>query len=124
THVKTGVQLVDLYPTLLELAGANANRAHLHGSSLLARLAPAGADEHVLFSEGGHVEQYALTQGCWRLVEERPGSESSESSLLTHPRVPDKWYRAHAPELLNSPLTQPLLTELLARPGFREAMKE
>ncbi len=124
-RVRQGVQLVDLYPTLLELAGANTSAAHLHGSSLLSRITEsASADERALFSEGGHIEQYALTQGCWRLVEERPGSESSESSLLTHPRVDDAWYRANAPELLTRPLTRELLDELKARPGFAARLAE
>ncbi|MSR61989.1 MAG: hypothetical protein EXS08_06050 [Planctomycetes bacterium] len=125
TRVARGVSLVDLYPTLVELAGGDTRGGYLQGSSLLARLAPAAADdEPVLYSEGGHIEQYALTQGCWRLVEERPGSESSESSLLTHPRVPDEWYRLNAPELLTRPLSLELLNQLLARPGFQERIAE
>jgi arylsulfatase len=118
-RVEEGVQLVDLYPTLLELAGADAAGRALHGESLLPRIERAAAGEpRALFSEGGHVEQYALTQGCWRLVEERPGSEASESSLLTHPRVSDEWYRANVPELPARPLTKQLLDELKAQPGF------
>lgn len=124
-RVPQGVQLVDLYPTLLELAGVRSDGAGMHGSSLLARIeSGAAAGERALFSEGGHIEQYALTQGCWRLVEERPGSESSESSLLTHPRVSDDWYRANAPELLTRPLTRELLEELKARPGFGARLAE
>jgi arylsulfatase A-like enzyme len=124
-RVTRGVQLVDLYPTLLELAGASTSAAGLHGSSLLPRITETTpADERALFSEGGHIEQYALTQGCWRLVEERPGSESSESSLLTHPRVSDEWYRANAPELLTRPLTRELLEELKARSGFATRLAE
>jgi len=125
TRVAQGVSLVDLFPTLVELAGGDTRGGWLQGRSLLERLGPEAVNEEpVLFSEGGHIEQYALTQGCWRLVEERPGSESSESSVLTHPRVPDEWYRANAPELLTRPLTQQLLDELKARPGFLERLAE
>jgi arylsulfatase A-like enzyme len=123
-RVETPVSLVDLYPTLLELSGVPAEDSRLHGESWLALLqrgAPRG--ERALFSEGGHVEQYALDLGRWRLVEEHPGSESSEASLLTHPRVPEEWLRAHAPELLTRPLTEELLRELLARPGFRQEVQ-
>jgi hypothetical protein len=125
TKVAAPVALVDVYPTLLELAGVPADPARLHGRSLLAQLDRVGTgEERVLFTEGGHVEQYAVTQGCWRLVEEFPGSESSDSSVLSHPRVPDEWLSANAPELLTKPLTKELLKELLARPGFGERVAE
>jgi arylsulfatase A-like enzyme len=123
-HVSGPVALVDVYPTLLELAGVPADPARGHGRSLLAAGLGAGEDERVLFTEGGHVEQYAVTRGCWRLVEERPGSESSDSSLLSHPRVPEEWLRANCPELLTRPLTKDLLSELLARPGFGARLVE
>jgi arylsulfatase A-like enzyme len=124
-RVSAPVALEDVYPTLLELAGVPAEAGRLHGRSLLAALEPAAAaGERVLYSEGGHVEQYALTQGCWRLVEEVPGSESSEAALLSHPRVPDEWLRAHCPELLEQPLSKALLAELLARPGFAQSLLE
>lgn len=126
SRVRHPVALVDVYPTLLELAGIPAAPERLHGKSLLARLGPERAPESARahFSEGGHVEQYALTLDKWRLVEERPGSESSEASLLTHPRVPDEWLREHCPELLTLPLTRTRLSELLVRDGFREALRE
>ncbi len=124
-RVRAPVALVDVYPTLLELAGVPADETRLHGSSLLAHLAqPAASAERALYSEGGHVEQYALTLGCWRLVEEFPGSESSEASLLSHPRVPEEWLRAHCPELPSAPLTKALLAEILARPGMPERIAE
>jgi arylsulfatase A-like enzyme len=117
------VALVDVYPTLLELAGISSEGGH--GTSLLRALeGHKETAERSLFSEGGHVEQYALTLGRWRLVEEFPGSESGEAALLTHPRVSDEWLRAHASELLTRPLTQALLSELSARPGFPAAVAE
>lgn len=120
-RVRRPVALVDVYPTLLELAGVPAEPGRLHGDSLLRHLDRSlPTEERALFSEGGHVEQYALTLGCWRLVEEFPGSESSEAALLSHPRVPEEWLRANCPELPAQPLTKALLKELLARPGFSE----
>ena len=122
--VSAPVALVDVYPTLLALAGIPPDASRLHGTSLLALLGGARVPEgRAILSEDGHVEQYALTLDCWRLVEEYPGSESSESSLLTHPKVSDEWLRANAPELLTQPLTGALLKELLARPGFPEKIK-
>lgn len=122
--VSAPVALVDVYPTLLDLAGVPADPARLHGSSLRAHLAAQALPERAHYSEGGHVEQYAVTLGCWRLLEEFPGSESSDSALLSHPRVPDDWLAAHASELLTRPLGKELLRELLARPGFPERLRE
>jgi len=122
-RVSTPVQLVDLYPTLLELAGAEPRSAQLHGTSLLQVLA-APADERLRYSEAAWVESYSITQGRWKLVEERPGSESAEQSLLTHPRVPEGWLREHFPEVLERPLSDELLRELAARPGYAERLTE
>ncbi|HEX6883041.1 MAG TPA: sulfatase [Planctomycetota bacterium] len=122
--VSEPVALVDVYPTLLELAGVPPDPERLHGASLLARIESTSRAERPHFSESGHVEQYALTLGCWRLVEEFPGSESSDAALLSHPRVPDEWLRRHAPEILARPLSKPLLAELLARPGFPARLRE
>jgi arylsulfatase A-like enzyme len=124
-RVERPVALVDVYPTLLALAGVPPEPSRLHGESLLPLLEGARPDgERAFFSEGGHVEQYALTQGCWRLVEEFPGSESSDAALLSHPRVSDDWLRANCPELLERPLSKALLKEILARPGFTERLQE
>lgn len=121
--VERGVALVDVYPTLLEAAGVGLDGHELAGRSLYAELVDSPGEERALYSEGGHVEQYALTQWPWRLVEERPGSESGEASLLSHPRVPRAWLEAHAPELLQAPLDDVLLARLLAREGMSEAVK-
>lgn len=123
THEDGAVALVDVYPTLLEAAGVPLDGLELEGRSLRAALSGASAAERAIFSEGGHVEQYALTLGRWRLVEERPGSESGEASLLTHPRVRAEWLQQHAPELLTRPLDEALMKELLARPGMQEAVE-
>ena len=122
-RVQTPVQLVDLYPTLLELAGAEPRPAELHGTSLLQVLA-APADERLRYSEAAWVESYSITQGRWKLVEEYPGSESAEQSLLTHPRVPEAWLRQNFPEVLERPLSEELLRELAARPGYAERLQE
>jgi len=124
TQEDDAVALVDVYPTLLEAAGVPLEGLELEGRSLRAALqADGAAAERAIFSEGGHVEQYALTLGRWRLIEERPGAESGEASLLTHPSVRTEWLQQHAPELLSRPLDEPLLKELLARPGLKEAVQ-
>ncbi len=124
-RVAAPVQLVDLFPTLLELAGANAQASQPHGTSLLSLLeAEEPPAERPLFSEGGHVEQYSLEHGGWRLVELRPGSESGEAALLTHPRVPSGWLRENFPELVGGPLSEKLLAELRAREGYARKIRE
>jgi len=124
TRVTRPVSLVDLYPTLLELAGVPPEPSRLHGTSLLQFLGPGASPERALYGEAGWVEQYAVTAANWRLVEERPGSESADYSLLTHPRVPEEWLRAHFPEVLARPLTQQLADELRQRPGYAERIAE
>jgi len=131
-HVATPVQLVDLYPTLLELAGGDPVRAPLHGESLLRRLDEKADPERVRFTESGWVKQCSITVGRWKLVEEHPGEDSAEQSLLTHPRVPREWLRANFPELVERPLSKELFTELKwetpaaleARPEFTARIAE
>lgn len=121
--IERGVELVDVFPTLLEAAGIGRDGHELPGRSLFAELADSTGEERALYSEGGHVEQYALTFWPWRLVEERPGSESGEASLLSHPRVPRAWLERYAPELLDKPLDDALLARLLAREGMPDAVR-
>jgi len=125
-RVRRPVSLVDVYPTLLELAGLAPRRAWMHGASLLANVGTGTrtGEEPGLYCETGWVEQYTLTSGSWRLVEELPGSESADYSLLTHPRVPEDWLRKNFPEVLERPLSQELLDDLRARPGYQERIAE
>ncbi len=118
TRVATSVQLVDVYPTLLELAGADGGRDWLHGRSLLRLLE---SDEHPprpTFSQGGHIEQAMVEQAGWKLVELEPGVRPGEPQLLTHPRTPREWLEANFPELLTRVPNDELFQELRARGDF------
>jgi len=99
TRVDTSVQLVDLYPTLLELAGGDAAREYLHGRSLL-ELIEGAAEDRPTFSEGGHIDQRMVEVGGWKLIETRPGHKAAPATLVTHPRVPEEWLHQHLPKLL------------------------
>ncbi len=122
TRVAETVQLVDVAPTLYELAGAGLP-ANLHGRSLLP-LARGQRSQRPAFSEGGHVEQYAVHDGSWKLVEVFPGRESGDVSLLTHPRVPRAWLEQNFPELVERPLSDALREELGAQAGYAAKIAE
>jgi len=123
TRVSGTVQLVDLYPTLLELLRGS-DRPWLHGRSLLAAVEDGAAAPVPIYSEEGHCEQYLLEYDGWKLVVEYPARQSAERSLLTHPRVPPEWLAEHAPELLEGPLSEELFARRFRAPLFRAEMAE
>ncbi len=117
-RVATSVQLVDVYPTLLELAGADGGRDWLHGRSLMRLLSSADHPPRPTFSQGGHIEQAMVEQEGWKLVELEPGVRPGEPQLLTHPRTPRAWLETNFPELLKSIPSDALFAELRARGDF------
>lgn len=124
TRVATGVQLVDVYATLLELAGEPETPGWLHGRSLLPLVEAGRGEEVPLFSEGGHHEGYAVVLGDWKLTETYPSSESGAAALLTHPEVPDAFLREHFPRVLTEALSSGLLAEFEAEPDFGDRLRE
>ena len=124
TRVAQSVQLVDVYPTIEELVLGRPARSDLHGRSLLPLIRGERPAPVPTFSEGGHVEQYMVESEGWKLVEVWPGSTGADHTLLTHPRVPDRWLEQNFPELLREPLTERLMEELKVRPAYRERIAE
>ncbi|HED64540.1 MAG TPA: hypothetical protein ENJ09_03190 [Planctomycetes bacterium] len=123
-RVPETVQLVDLYPTLLEEVGAGGPRAYLHGTSLRSHLAEGGAPE-VAFCEGGIIDQRSIEAGGFKLIESRPGFRASVASLLSHPRVERAWLEEHVPELARTGiLTDALRVRLENDPEFHPAFVE
>jgi arylsulfatase A-like enzyme len=123
TRVATSVQLVDVYPTLYELVGAGRPRGYLHGRSLLPLMRGEGAPR-ATFAEGGLIEQAAIEDGGWKLVETRPGHGAGHASLFSHPRVPRAWLEEHVPELAATGiLTEELRLELTG-PAYADAYEE
>ncbi len=118
-RVREPVQLVDVYPTLLDLAGAPQERAHLHGRSLAGYVRGTAPESRPTFSEGGLCRQSALVFNGWKVIESYPGLDSAESLLFTHPRAPE-WLFEEIPRLENEGLTEDLFAEVRAREDFGE----
>jgi hypothetical protein len=123
-RVEQTVQNVDIYPTILELAGIGADRGYLHGRSLVPLLRGEDLPDAPALTETGVVEQSAVHLGGWKLVVQRPGRQATDATLLTHPRVPRPWLEEHFPEVLDRPMTEELLAELRERDDFRRKMRD
>jgi len=94
TRVSRPVQLVDIYPTILERMG-RVFSSDLHGRSLLTS---AGTDR-VLLSEGGAMQQAALFEGRWKLVEKCLGKDSTHAILISAPHQTLEWAQRKRDEL-------------------------
>lgn len=123
-RVADDVQLVDVFPTILDLLGLDPRRPALHGRSLLPLARGEALEALPAYSTGGFVRQAMVAREGWKLVERFPALESGEGALLTHPLVPEDWLRQHFPELLEQALTDERLAALRARPGFAERVAE
>ncbi|MFT5688231.1 MAG: arylsulfatase A-like enzyme [Planctomycetota bacterium] len=114
-RVPVAAQLVDLYPTLAEIAGLGGGFSWMHGRSLVPLLRGDPLPSKALFSEGGIMTQSALELDGWKLIEMRPGSESLPWTMLSQERLPRSWIAANAPEVLDQTLTTERVTELRKR---------
>jgi len=97
-RVREPVQLVDLFPTFLELAGIRARREHLHGRSLAGLLAGAAEPDRSALCESAKLDGASIEVAGWRLIETHPGRARVET-LLSHPRA-RAWMARERPELL------------------------
>ncbi len=143
------VQLLDLYPTLLDWIGSHASRETLSGRSLLPLLeggclAPAP----ILCESGSNLRQAALYAGSWKLLEQEPCDASRAVALTLDPLTPG-WLEAterrlrakRAPdslfawkedrelvlqlveELPRTGLTEECLARMRQRPGFESLLQ-
>ncbi|MEZ5976633.1 MAG: sulfatase [Planctomycetota bacterium] len=122
-RVTTPVQLVDVYPTVLELVGLPHERSFLSGRSLAGAFRPGyELEELPQFSFGGLIEnQRSVRLGRWCLHWSRP-LDGPLAARLTHPRMPREDVVAAFPHLARRGMTKAVDDELLADPG-REALE-
>jgi arylsulfatase len=121
-RVPQTVQLVDVYPTLLDLIGAHPERKLLNGRSLVPLLEGESLPDVPTLCEDGVMAQWAVHLGDWKLVVKAPAYDSNERTLLTHPRLPKDWVRARFPELLEGALTEELLARYRKRDDYDETL--
>lgn len=86
-RIAAAAQLVDLHPTLLELAGL-AHDPFLHGRSLAPLIRGESLPPVVSFAQGGLQRQYSVRLGNWKLVVMDPDTAPNEA-MLSDPRLPE-----------------------------------
>ncbi len=97
SRVTQPVQLVDLYPTLLELAGLDTDGRGLHGRSLVPALFGRELPDRPILSQGGALGGGLVEHDGWRLIEIRP-EHARTAAVVTHP-LARSWIAEHRPEL-------------------------
>jgi arylsulfatase A-like enzyme len=115
-RIAQGVQLVDLYSTILELAGLDPSNRGRHGRSLAPALRGQELAPAALFAQGGLMQQATLEYGRWKLLAYDPTRESDLATVLSFPGVPRDWRNQHVPELEDSALTLDLFEAIRADP--------
>lgn len=123
-RVEDTVQLVDLYPTLVDLVGVDPARRWLHGRSLLPLLRGVALPERAAFAEGGIHRQVTVELNGWRLVVRSPAERSADQVLLSDPSVPREWLAESFPGLDRSVLTSELFERLRAGEDFSARMAD
>jgi arylsulfatase A-like enzyme len=97
-RVSDRVRLLDLYPTLVELAGLSNEGVLLHGRSLVPLLEGRSLSAAPALSVGGMFDQASIELGGWKLVETIPSVRSGQESLLSSPWA-RAWLEQRFPEL-------------------------
>ena len=121
-HVSQAVQLVDLYPTLIELAGLTTRRDDFHGRSLTSILSGQGAELAPTYSEGGIMRQSAVVFGEWKLIEKWPNQDSMVWTMLTNPTLEQEWRTENVPEVGAGKMDANRLLSIATRVGSGESL--
>ncbi|QDU66422.1 sulfatase [Engelhardtia mirabilis] len=98
TEVETAVQLVDLYPTLLDLVGLPVYD-FLRGRSLAGAMRGEALEPVPLWSEGGIGRQHCVELDGWKLIWSDDRFASPQSKIR-HRRLPADWMEQLAPDLV------------------------
>lgn len=122
-RVDTGVQLVDLMPTLLELTGQPVPEWG-HGRSLVPALRGVSMPQVPRFALDGIVRQETVIDGADKLVWSQPAIASLQTKLR-HPRLPAGHVEKVAPELAGTWWTSGAYAAWLAeRPQVEQRLFE
>lgn len=123
-RVDETVQLVDVYPTILDLVGLPHDREYLHGRSLVPLLEGGDLPPAPTLCESGLMFQSAVHLDGWKLTLRIPSLQSAEPVILTYPGIPRRYIEKHFPELIDTGLTEELYEQLKAREDYKTRMKE
>ncbi len=84
-RIAEAVQLADLYPTLIELAGLECRTGRPHGRSLVPLLRDEAHAPGIVLAESGVTRQAMLVADGWKLVELEPTKDSPPEARLSNP---------------------------------------
>jgi len=104
TRVDEPVQLVDLYPTLLDLLGLGRRPLELHGRSLVPALEGRALVPKPLLAQADVMDQCALVAGRWKLVVSLPENTDLDV-LFSNPTIQARLF-ATAPDLFQDTFGQ------------------
>ncbi len=122
-RVDSWVQLIDLYPTLLDRLGVDVERDYLHGRSLAPEMRGETLPPRPLLTEDGFMEQAAIHFDGWRLSFEMPGTMETAASLLSYPALPRDWIEKHVPELAETGMTHATYALLQTREDYAQLVQ-
>jgi arylsulfatase len=105
------VQLVDLFPTVLELANARRPDQALHGRSLVPLLEGDALPPAPTFATEGAFSQTCVVDGGWKLIETRPSPVPRQAMFLTS-KYALEWIWRRFPDLEGG---RPTAAEIAAR---------
>lgn len=117
------VQLVDLYPTLVEYVRPEAARG-VHGWSLLPLLRGPRSAARVAFAEGEMMQMFSVEKDGWKLIASSPLAGGNQTQL-THPRLDRAKLGEICPELATGFLTNAEIAAIFERnPKARRFVRE
>lgn len=143
TRIAESVQLVDLFPTIMELLGRPPHDC-FHGRSLVDLIEGASTGGRPILSEGGLMRQASVVADGWKLVEQWPDLDVEPQTLISFTdlsrdhvrevalavaqdggdRAPWRWLEDEAlvddvfGRLPRSGLTQELFDDMRTRPEY------
>ena len=99
-RVAGSVNLLDLYPTLIDYAGLSGERTYLHGRSLRPAIEGRSFPAAPTYSEGGLMLHSAVQYEGWKLIESLPAVQTRPATMLTNKHMPEAWLAENAPRIL------------------------